>query len=117
MMSNYNQSVVNELVSKRHVNVCKSSAAYTDNDQQRLPNVIADLDSHPVEMSEDAHGHVVLRVWAECQDCSRSGYTDIPYSSGLLKQANRKAALPPTDAANAMGGGDVSDQYITKTAQ
>jgi hypothetical protein len=113
-MSNYNQAKVNLLASKQHRLVCKASGAIFIDRDPHLPNVVVDMEHHSVEMSEDAHGKVVLRVWAECQDCGRSGIMDLPYASHLLNQVQRVRVLPKTDSANVMGGGDVTEQYLSQ---
>ena len=112
-MTNYDQRAVNAQASERHRNVCQASELLRESDYF-LPNVIVDLESHEFVLSEDAHGHPVLRCWAECQDCNRSGYIDLPYTASLLLSSHLTSApAPQTDAANIMGGGDVSAQYLS----
>ena len=103
-----------EAVAKQHKLACPAIDSYADRGD-KLPDVW--VDTSATEVVTGSHGQERLRVFMECNDCSKSGFFDIDNDPSLyIKQTatvNTLLKQPDASSGNQMGGSDVSNEYIS----
>lgn len=107
-------SQLKEAIARQHGLVCPATDFYVARGE-KLPDIWFSLAS--IVIVTGSRGEERLRVFMECNDCSKSGYVDIDNDPSLyVKQsAIDKTTLKQPDASsgNQMGGSDVSNDYIS----